>query len=77
MNTQSENTWKLVLVIALTVAVLSIFSLSTLQERISGDGVPNRPQKEPPLEYQWDQAARNIITAGISIVIAIYSWRRI
>ena len=47
MNTQNKNIWKLGLVIALTVALLSLFSLATLQERISGDGVPNRPQKEP------------------------------
>lgn len=77
MNTQNKNIWKLGLVIALTVALLSLFSLATLQERISGDGVPNRPQKEPPLEYPWDQAARNIIIAVVSVVVAIYSWRRI
>jgi len=77
MNTNGINIWKLVLVIAIAVTLLNIFSLSTLQENISGDGVPNRPQREPPIEYPWDQAARIAITAAISFMTAIYSWRKI
>lgn len=77
MDNKRTNIWKLVLVIAVAVALLSLFSLSGLQVNISGDGVPNRPQREPPLEYPWDQAARIIATAAISVLIAIYSWRKI
>ena len=44
---------------------------------ISGDGVPNRPQKEPPIEYPQDQAVQIIFIVALSAITAVISISKI
>jgi hypothetical protein len=69
--------WKIILGLSILVTVLSLASLSVLYENISGDNIPNRPQKEPPIEYQWDTAISRILVALISSAISIYAYNKI
>jgi hypothetical protein len=52
-------------------------SLPYLYKDISGDNIPNRPQGEPPIVYQWDVAISRIVIALISIIVSVYSLRKI
>ena len=72
-----NNNWKILLWVSVLILVFSLVSLPSLFENISGDNVPNRPQKEPPIEYQWDTAISRIIVAIISIAVSIYSLNKI
>jgi hypothetical protein len=69
--------WKIILGLGIIITVLSLVSLPTLYENISGDNIPNRPQKEPPIEYQWDTAISRILVALISSAISIYAYNKI
>ena len=69
----SNNNWNILLWVSVLILVFSLVSLPSLYENISGDSVPNRPQKEPPIEYQWDTAILRIIVAIISMAVSIYS----
>ena len=73
----SNNNWNILLWVSVLILVFSLVSLPSLYENISGDSVPNRPQKEPPIEYQWDIAILRIIVAIISMVVSIYSLNKI
>ena len=73
----SNNNWKILLWVSVLILVFSLVSLPSLYENISGDSVPNRPQKEPPIEYQWDTEISRIIVAIISIAVSIYSLNKI
>ena len=73
----SNNNWNILLWVSVLILVFSLVSLPSLYENISGDSVPNRPQKEPPIEYQWDTAILRIIVAIISMVVSIYSLNKI
>jgi hypothetical protein len=55
------------------IGVFGLFTLGNFDTNISGDGIPNRPQKEPPLEYPWDQAVQVIAVVALSVITAIYS----
>ena len=52
MENVPANYWKVVLGVGILVTMLSLISLPTLYGNISGDSIPNRPQREPPIEYQ-------------------------
>ena len=56
---------------------MSLFSLIGLRENISGDGIPNRLQGGPPIEYSWDKAKQRILVAIFSTGIAFLSWNRL
>ncbi|MCX6654932.1 MAG: hypothetical protein NTY03_07395 [Candidatus Bathyarchaeota archaeon] len=78
MNSARKPTnWRILLLFSLAVAIISLISLAYLQVNISGDGVPNRPQGGPPVEYPWGQAYAIILVAILSAGTAVYSWRRI
>lgn len=77
MESRDNKLWKLLLVLSVFVTLLSLSSLPGLYENISGDSIPNRPQREPPIEYRWDTAVSRIIIAIISITVAGYSFRKI
>jgi hypothetical protein len=51
--------------------------MSSLDTNISGDGIPNRPQREPPVEYNWNLAVEIIAVVALSVMTAIYSGIRI
>ena len=73
----SAEYWKIILGVSILIAVLSLISLPTLYEDISGDGIPNNSPKEPPIEYQWDIAISRIVIAAISLAVSIYSYNQI
>ena len=77
MESKPSEFWKIVLGICILIFIFSLISLPSLYERISGDSIPNRPQREPPIEYQWDVAFMRIIAAVISLVIGINSFNKI
>ncbi|OGD55710.1 hypothetical protein A3K78_07540 [Candidatus Bathyarchaeota archaeon RBG_13_52_12] len=78
MNSARKPTiLRILLLFSLAVAIISLISLAYLQVNISGDGVPNRPQGGPPVEYPWGQAYAIIVVVVLSIATAGYSWRRI
>ena len=77
MSYHNVGFWRLLFIISLVIAVISLFSLTRLYENISGDSIPNRPQKEPPIVYRWDLAIIRIIVSGISFFIASYSFKKI
>lgn len=63
---------------SLLVVILGLYAFSNLNYlNISGDGVPNRPQKEPPIEYPWDQAVQIIAVVVLSAVTTVYSMAKI
>ena len=74
---ESKNGWKMLLGVSVLVLVYSLSSLTNLYENISGDSIPNRPQKEPPIEYQWDVAISRIIIALMSVGVGVYSLNKI
>jgi hypothetical protein len=59
------------------IGALGLLALGNLDTDISGDGIPNRPQREPPIEYPWDQAVQIIAVVALSAMTAIYSWAKI
>lgn len=65
------------LVAGLLVSALGLYRLVNLDVDISGDGIPNRPQREPPVEYPWDQAVPIAVVVVLSVVLVLYSWGRI
>ncbi len=69
--------WKLLLISSILIGVLGVFALGNLDINISGDGIPNRPQKEPPSEYPWDKAVQVIAVVALSAIAAIYSGLKI
>lgn len=74
MNELNSNTfWKLLLVSSILIGIFGLFSLGNLDTNISGDGIPNRPQREPPIEYPWDQAVQIIAVVALSAITTIYS----
>jgi ABC-type lipoprotein release transport system permease subunit len=74
----SNTFWKLLLVSSLLVVILGLYALNNLNYlNISGDGVPNRPQKEPPIEYPWDQAVQIIVIVVLSAITTLYSMAKI
>jgi len=76
-SVRNPTLWRILLPLSLAVAIISIISLVYLQVNISGDGVPNRPQGGPPIEYPWGQALVIVVTAILSAGTAVYAWRRI
>ena len=77
MSVSNTNTWKILLSVCILVIILSLISLPNLYLNISGDSVPNRPQKEPPVVYQWDQALARVILVIVSLLVGVYSWNKI
>lgn len=73
----SKSSFKLLLILSLLVALVSLGSLPYLKVDLSGDGVPNVSQQGPPVEYPWDQAIIRILVAVLSLGVAVYSWRMI
>ena len=70
----NPNTFlKLLLVSSILIGTFGLFALGNLDTIISGDGIPNRPQREPPIEYPWDKAVQIIAVVALSAVTAIYS----
>jgi len=65
------------LVSSILVVALGLYALNNLEMNISGDGIPNRPQRGPPLEYPWDQAVPIILFVVSSAITAIYSWFKV
>ena len=72
-----KTSLRILMLASLVVTIVSLVSLAYLQVDISGDGVPNRPQGGPPVEYPWGQALTIIVVAILSACITIYAWRRI
>ena len=77
MDTPENKIWKILLVASVLVIVFSLTSLPYLYENISGDNIPNRPQGEPPIVYQWDVAISRMIYTLISIIVGVYSLKKI
>ena len=77
MDPQEVKIWKILLVVSTLVFFISLISLPNLYENISGDSIPNRPQKEPPIVYRWDLALTRIIIAIISLIVGIYSLKKL
>ena len=77
MDPQNIGIWKILVVVSTLVFLISLLSLPNLYENISGDSIPNRPQKEPPIVYRWDLAVTIIIIAIISIIVGIYSLKKL
>jgi hypothetical protein len=77
MNFQKNRFWIILLIISISLTIYSLFSMTSLREDISGDGIPNRPQKGPPIEFSWGQAIQSIIIAIVSISISVISWKQI
>ena len=77
MASRRSGYWKIILGVSVIVLLYSLFSLPTLYENISGDSIPNRPQREPPIEYQWDAAYLRIILAIASLAVSVYSFNKI
>jgi hypothetical protein len=73
----SNSVWKLLLVTGLLMSAVGLYRLVNLDVDISGDGIPNRPQREPPVEYPWDEAIRIGVMVVLSVALALYSWSRI
>ena len=69
--------WKIILVVSIIITIVSLASLPYLYENISGDNIPNRPQGEPPIEYQWDTAISRILIALMSLGIGVYSYKQV
>ena len=70
----SNNFWKVLFVSSLCVAIIGLYNLNNLNYvNISGDGIPNLPQKEPPIEYPWNQAIQYMIIVAVSVSMAIFS----
>ena len=69
--------WKLLLVSSILIGAFGLFALGNLDTNISGDGIPNRPQREPPIEYPWDQFLQIIGVVALSAITAVYSWVKI
>ncbi len=69
--------WIIIVILGILFSVLNLLSLAMLYENISGDSIPNRPQKQPPIEYQWDIAITRIVVAILSLGISIYSFQKI
>jgi len=44
---------------------------------ISGDGILDHPQREPPLEYSGDRAVPIILFMVLSVITAVYSWFKV
>lgn len=76
MDQPDSRIWQILLVVCALVIVLSLSSLPGLYENVSGDGIPNRPQKEPPNKYRWDIALSRIFIAVVSLTVGIYSFRK-
>ena len=67
------STWKVIQSISILVLLVSILTFPTPSQNVSGDGIPNRPQREPPIEYQWDAVIQRIGLIVITAGMAIYS----
>jgi len=77
MDAVPAKYWKIVLGVGVIMTIFSLMSLPSLYENISGDGIPNRPQKEPPIEYRWDIAISRVTIALISLSISVFAFTRI
>ena len=77
MDSIPAEYWKIILGVSILITVLSLISLPTLYENISGDSIPNLSQKGPPIEYQWDTAISRIVLAVISLAVSVYSYNQI
>jgi hypothetical protein len=77
VDLNSQLIWKVLLVISVGVTIISLLSMIGLKENISGDGIPNRPQGGPPIEYPWDQAMQKLLIAALSAITALFSWSRL
>lgn len=71
-----SNPWNVVLGISIILVIVSIATFPPLYHNISGDGVPNRTQREPPIIYQWDSVIQRIIMAVLFAGIAVYSYNQ-
>ena len=69
--------WKIILGVSILITLLSLISLPTLYEDISGDSIPNLSQRKPPIEYQWDTAISRLVIAVISLAVSIFSYNQI
>ena len=68
----SNTIWKILLVSSLLVVILGLYAFNNLNYlNISGDGVPNRPQKEPPIEYPQDQAVQIVFVVALPLVLVM------
>jgi len=72
-----KDFWKLLLVLSILIGAFELYTLVNLDVDISGDGIPNRPQKEPPNEYPWSQTVPIIVVFALSAITATYSWKKI
>ena len=70
---KTNDIWRVLLVMSLITSLLGFYSLTTLDTNISGDGVPNRPQKGPPIEYPWDQAIPRFFIVTVSLGLFVFS----
>ena len=69
--------WRILLLFSLAVAVIGLISLAYIDVNISGDGVPNRPQGGPPIEYPWGRALVIFAVVILSLCVSAIAWKRI
>lgn len=77
MDPKNVGVWKTLFVLSTLIILFILGSLPSLYENISGDGIPNRPQGEPPIVYRWDLATQRIILAFVSMTVGAISLRKI
>ncbi len=73
----SDNFWKILLGVSVLVLVYSLASFPQVYTNISGDGIPNRPQKELLIENQWAAVFQKIILIVLSIGVGLYSFNQV
>jgi len=73
----SKDSWKIVLGVCVLALVYNLSTFPNYVSNISGDGIPNRPQKEPPLEYHWDDIIQRVVLLVLSFGFGFYSLNKI
>ncbi len=51
MEQNNIRIWKIVYAVCLLITLASLISIPYLYEDISGDSVPNRPKRSPPIVF--------------------------
>ena len=74
---ESDTLWKILLGVSILVLVYSLASFPQVYTKISGDGIPNRPQKELLIENQWAAVIQKIVLIVLSIGVGLYSFNQV
>ncbi|MDQ1281309.1 MAG: hypothetical protein QG670_2574 [Thermoproteota archaeon] len=70
----ANTLWKILLISSILVVIIGLYTFNNLDLSISGDGIPNSPQKVPSTDYPWRQVLSIIVVVGTAAVVAFYSF---